>query len=90
MTILKVKCFFRMCVLGKRLLKDIDINNCTKIRGGPLEQIFCANKTCDPYYTAHEVQIVNGIKVCRKISNKHNLIKANRKKKTTSVIYHRA
>ncbi|XP_073958246.1 solute carrier family 12 member kcc isoform X2 [Choristoneura fumiferana] len=52
----------KMCVLGKRLLKDIDINNCTKIRGGPLEQIFCPNKTCDPYYTAHEVQIVNGIK----------------------------
>lgn len=52
-----------MCVLGKRLLKDIDINNCTKTVGAPLHQLFCHNDTCDPYYLAHNVSIVQGIKV---------------------------
>ncbi|CAF4796550.1 unnamed protein product [Pieris macdunnoughi] len=52
----------QMCVLGKRLLKDIHINNCTKSPGGELEQIFCPNNTCDPYYQIHEVSIVQGIK----------------------------
>lgn len=52
-----------MCVLGKRLLKDIHIDNCTKDIGGELYQLFCANNTCDPYYQAHEVSVVQGIKV---------------------------
>ncbi|XP_022821630.1 solute carrier family 12 member 4 isoform X3 [Spodoptera litura] len=52
----------QMCVLGKRLLKDIDINNCTKTVGAPLHQLFCHNDTCDPYYLAHNVSIVQGIK----------------------------
>ncbi|XP_022130318.2 solute carrier family 12 member 4 isoform X1 [Pieris rapae] len=52
----------QMCVLGKRLLKDIHIDNCTKTVGGELEQIFCPNNTCDPYYQTHEVSIVQGIK----------------------------
>ncbi|VVC95186.1 unnamed protein product, partial [Leptidea sinapis] len=52
----------QMCVLGKRLLKDIHIDNCTKDIGGELHQLFCANKTCDPYYQAHEVSVVQGIK----------------------------
>ncbi|CAH0695418.1 unnamed protein product [Spodoptera exigua] len=52
----------QMCVLGKRLLKDIDINNCTKTVGAPLHQLFCNNGTCDPYYLTHNVSIVQGIK----------------------------
>ncbi|XP_052758040.1 solute carrier family 12 member 4 isoform X4 [Galleria mellonella] len=52
----------QMCVLGKRLLKDIHISNCTKAPKGELEQLFCPNKTCDPYYSAHNVSIVQGIK----------------------------
>ncbi|KAJ8736130.1 hypothetical protein PYW08_006786 [Mythimna loreyi] len=52
----------QMCVLGKRLLKDININNCTKQIGAPLHNIFCPNNTCDPYYLAHNVSVVQGIK----------------------------
>ncbi|XP_063616287.1 solute carrier family 12 member 6 isoform X3 [Cydia splendana] len=52
----------QMCVLGKRLLKDIHISNCTKTVGGELEKLFCANRTCDEYYKTHDVQIVQGIK----------------------------
>lgn len=52
-----------MCVLGKRLLKDIHINNCTKDVTGELHQLFCPNNTCDPYYAAHNISIVQGIKV---------------------------
>ncbi|XP_039752651.1 solute carrier family 12 member 4 isoform X1 [Pararge aegeria] len=52
----------QMCVLGKRLLKDININNCSKDVGGELYQLFCPNNTCDPYYQAHEVSVVQGIK----------------------------
>ncbi|XP_063395593.1 solute carrier family 12 member 6 isoform X4 [Cydia fagiglandana] len=52
----------QMCVLGKRLLKDIHISNCTKKAGGELEKIFCANRTCDEYYKTHDVQVVQGIK----------------------------
>ncbi|XP_049692513.2 solute carrier family 12 member 4 isoform X3 [Helicoverpa armigera] len=52
----------QMCVLGKRLLKDININNCTKEIGAPLHQLFCPNNTCDPYYLAHDVSVVQGIK----------------------------
>ncbi|XP_059051212.1 solute carrier family 12 member 4 isoform X2 [Achroia grisella] len=52
----------QMCILGKRLLKDIHISNCTKAPKGELEQLFCPNKTCDPYYAAHNVSIVQGIK----------------------------
>ncbi|XP_072940439.1 solute carrier family 12 member 4 isoform X1 [Epargyreus clarus] len=52
----------QMCVLGKRLLKDINIRNCSKDVGGELYQLFCPNNTCDPYYAAHNVSIVQGIK----------------------------
>ncbi|XP_075975973.1 solute carrier family 12 member kcc isoform X2 [Anticarsia gemmatalis] len=52
----------QMCVLGKRLLKDINIMNCTKDVGGELHQLFCPNNTCDPYYAAHNISIVQGIK----------------------------
>ncbi|XP_063824024.1 solute carrier family 12 member 4 isoform X2 [Ostrinia nubilalis] len=52
----------QMCVLGKRLMKDIHISNCSKTVNGELHNLFCANNTCDPYYTAHNVSIVQGIK----------------------------
>lgn len=52
-----------MCVLGKRLVKDISIENCNKTIGGPLHELFCHNTTsCDPYYDTHNVSIVKGIK----------------------------
>lgn len=56
---------YRMCILGKRLLKDIHIQDCNKTVGGPLHNIFCTGNgtdSCDPYYVAHNVSIVNGIK----------------------------
>ncbi|CAH2050752.1 unnamed protein product, partial [Iphiclides podalirius] len=52
----------QMCVLGKRLLKDINIDNCTKDIGGELHQLFCPNNLCDPYFAAHNVSVVQGIK----------------------------
>ncbi|XP_067002016.2 solute carrier family 12 member 4 isoform X2 [Anabrus simplex] len=58
----------RMCVLGKRLLKDIDISECNKDVNGTLHKLFCSNTlnntagSCEPYYEANEVSIVNGIK----------------------------
>jgi potassium/chloride transporter 4/5/6 len=57
-----------MCVLGKRLLKDISINDCHKRPFGPLHQIFCVNSSsesagsCDPYFEANDVSKVRGIK----------------------------
>lgn len=54
-----------MCVLGKRLLKDIAIDNCTKEEGGPLWNIFCPVENggiCDEYFKDHNVSIVKGIK----------------------------
>jgi potassium/chloride transporter 4/5/6 len=59
---------FSMCVLGKRLLKDISMNDCNKEPFGPLHQIFCGNSSsgnegsCDPYFEAHNVSKVRGIK----------------------------
>ena len=57
-------CFLnRMCVLGSRLLKDIDLKDCNNVHGGALHQLFCPNASkCDPYYMTHSVTIVNGIK----------------------------
>lgn len=51
-----------MCVLGKRLLKDIAVDNCTKEAGGPLYNIFCPSGECDPYFAEHNVTLVQGIK----------------------------
>jgi potassium/chloride transporter 4/5/6 len=51
-----------MCVLGKRLLRDISISDCNKNVSGPLHQIFCVNSTCDPYFMTNDVSIVRGIK----------------------------
>lgn len=55
-----------MCVLGKRLLKDIAVDNCTKEVGGPLYNTFCeAGGDCDPYFKEHNVTLVQGIKGLR-------------------------
>lgn len=52
-----------MCVLGKRLLKDITIDKCNKTF---LKSTFCSNETtpivCDKYYTENNISIVQGIK----------------------------
>lgn len=52
-----------MCVLGKRLVKDISLEHCNKTVGGPLHELYCSNtSSCDPYYETHNVSIVRGIK----------------------------
>ncbi|XP_037817276.1 solute carrier family 12 member 6 isoform X7 [Lucilia sericata] len=50
-----------MCVLGKRLLKDIPIDNCTK-DDTFLNDLYCPDGKCDEYYLAHNVTKVKGIK----------------------------
>lgn len=43
----------RLCVLGKRLLKDIDISNCSKTVGGPLFNQYCNGSSlssCESYF----------------------------------------
>ncbi|XP_034237314.1 solute carrier family 12 member 4 isoform X3 [Thrips palmi] len=51
-----------MCVLGKRLLKDVSLANCTKAENGQLYNTFCKNKLCDPYFITNNVTKVRGIK----------------------------
>jgi potassium/chloride transporter 4/5/6 len=57
-----------MCVLGKRLLKDISISDCHKKPHSPLYSIFCGNSSaenldsCDPYFVENNVSQVRGIK----------------------------
>ncbi|XP_017018553.1 solute carrier family 12 member 6 isoform X1 [Drosophila kikkawai] len=50
-----------MCVLGKRLLKDIPIENCTK-EDTFLRDIYCPEGRCEEYYLANNVTKVKGIK----------------------------
>ncbi|XP_031825352.1 solute carrier family 12 member kcc isoform X2 [Nomia melanderi] len=58
----------KMCVLGKRLLKDIDVlTDCNKDVNGALHKLYCGNGSvpihkCDPYYLNHNVTIINGIR----------------------------
>nr|XP_018900328.1 PREDICTED: solute carrier family 12 member 4 isoform X2 [Bemisia tabaci] len=54
-----------LCVLGKRLLRDIQISDCNKNPGGPLYKHFChTNRTtvCDPYFLTSNLTVVRGIK----------------------------
>lgn len=57
-----------MCVLGKRLLKNINVlTDCNKDVNGSLHKLYCGNWTvpvhkCDPYYVNHNVTIINGIR----------------------------
>ncbi|KRK00508.1 solute carrier family 12 member 6 isoform X1 [Drosophila teissieri] len=50
-----------MCVLGKRLLKDIPLENCTK-EDSFLRDIYCPDGKCEEYYLANNVTKVKGIK----------------------------
>ncbi|XP_050454896.1 solute carrier family 12 member 6 isoform X3 [Cataglyphis hispanica] len=56
----------KLCILGRRLLKDINVlNDCNKNVSGVLHGIYCGNSThskCDPYYAENNVTIVNGIR----------------------------
>ncbi|XP_012275831.1 solute carrier family 12 member 4 isoform X2 [Orussus abietinus] len=55
----------KMCVLGRRLLKDLDVlKDCNKNTTGYLHSLYCANGTgaCDPYYMENNLTIVNGIR----------------------------
>lgn len=55
-----------MCLLGRRLLKDLNVlNDCNKNVSGVLHSLYCGNSTrskCDPYYTENNLTIVNGIR----------------------------
>ncbi|XP_055916660.1 solute carrier family 12 member 6 isoform X2 [Eupeodes corollae] len=51
-----------MCVLGKRLLKDVPLENCTKEEGGMIYNAFCPDGICGEYYKLHNVTKVKGIK----------------------------
>ncbi|XP_076638687.1 solute carrier family 12 member kcc isoform X5 [Colletes latitarsis] len=59
----------KMCVLGRRLLKDIDVlADCNKNVSGVLHRLYCeSNSTllphkCDPYYEQNNLTIINGIR----------------------------
>ncbi|XP_046426481.1 solute carrier family 12 member 4 isoform X2 [Neodiprion fabricii] len=54
----------KMCVLGKRLLKDLKnvTGGCKSGPDGELHAIFCNSSGCDPYYKAHKAEVKNGIR----------------------------
>ncbi|XP_011874243.1 PREDICTED: solute carrier family 12 member 5 isoform X4 [Vollenhovia emeryi] len=52
----------KLCLLGRRLLKDIDITECNKKYGGALHNVYCNKTRCDPYYLENNITIVNGIR----------------------------
>ncbi|XP_020289561.1 solute carrier family 12 member 4 isoform X3 [Pseudomyrmex gracilis] len=55
----------KLCLLGKRLLKDLNVlTDCNKNVSGLLHKIYCGNSTtkCDPYYLENNLTIVNGIR----------------------------
>ncbi|XP_053986701.1 solute carrier family 12 member 4 isoform X2 [Hylaeus volcanicus] len=59
----------KMCILGRRLLKDIDVMaDCNKNTSGVLHQIYCKSNNsllpnnCDPYYMQNNLTIINGIR----------------------------
>jgi len=55
--------YFRMCRLGRRLLKDINVvSDCNKNINGVLHNIYCNGTICDPYYLENNITIVNGIR----------------------------
>lgn len=56
----------KLCVLGKRLIKDITMDQCNR-NSTVLYNIFCPNNasSCDPYYlehVEHDLTITHGIK----------------------------
>ncbi|KAH8405519.1 hypothetical protein KR215_001947 [Drosophila sulfurigaster] len=50
-----------LCVLGKRVLKDIPIDNCTK-EDPLLHDLYCPNNMCEEYFMKNNVTKVKGIK----------------------------
>lgn len=48
-----------LCVLGKRLVKDVDIGNCTKDIGSKLYNTYCNVSTglCEEYYRSNGIRI---------------------------------
>ncbi|XP_066590703.1 solute carrier family 12 member 4 isoform X2 [Prorops nasuta] len=57
----------KMCILGNKLLKDLDVSNdCNKNVSGHLHRLYCGNTTssrnCDPYYLQNNLTIINGIR----------------------------
>ncbi|XP_069675639.1 solute carrier family 12 member 4 isoform X2 [Periplaneta americana] len=68
-----------MCILGKRLLKDVDVtNDCHKEPHGALYRAFCKNTTsnemeCDEYFLSHNTSIVRGIKGLSSGAFLHNI-----------------
>ncbi|XP_077275998.1 solute carrier family 12 member kcc isoform X6 [Temnothorax americanus] len=53
----------KLCILGRRLLKDINVlNDCNKNYGGALHNIYCNGTSCDQYYLKNNLTIVNGIR----------------------------
>jgi len=54
---------FRLCLLGRRLLKDIDVlSDCNKNVNGVLHNIYCNGTKCDSYYSENNLTIANGIR----------------------------
>lgn len=55
-----------MCVLGKRLLKEISMDNCNKTIGGVLHNVYCnaTTKVCDPYYQGTWIRLIDSVCVC--------------------------
>jgi len=56
--------YFRLCLLGRRLLKDLNVlTDCNKNVSGVLHKLYCGNGTrCDPYYVENNLTVVNGIR----------------------------
>ncbi|XP_011305811.1 solute carrier family 12 member 4 isoform X2 [Fopius arisanus] len=53
----------KMCVLGKRLLRNVSVTECGK-NYSTTHDLFCnsTSGTCDDYYRTHDFKIVKGIK----------------------------
>ena len=51
-----------MCTLGRRLLKDVATENCTK--SWLRDNVFCNKSTgiCDEYFEKNDVNVINGIR----------------------------
>ncbi|KYQ55006.1 Solute carrier family 12 member 6 [Trachymyrmex zeteki] len=53
----------KLCLLGRRLLKDINVfTDCNKNFNGALHNIYCNGTKCDSYYLENNITIANGIR----------------------------
>ncbi|XP_018363501.1 PREDICTED: solute carrier family 12 member 4 isoform X3 [Trachymyrmex cornetzi] len=53
----------KLCLLGRRLLKDINVlTDCNKNFNGVLHNIYCNGTKCDSYYAENNITIANGIR----------------------------